>query len=202
MMDLSASRPTLFMSSPWPAMPTTSVPKMIGTMIDLIIRRKTVDSGFSVTAKSGNAQPTSTPIAIAIRIHCVREKRRRMRSIIALKGRCGDEPVSLFADGRRWNQRNRRRPATERGVAVAVCKIEDESYHQPPSEAHPRQRRQPLHHEYAEQRADDSHHVHEGNAERPRPRRIGVTQHYHSDADKRKGEQRADVREIVRLSGI
>ena len=40
-------------SSPWPAMPTTSVPKMIGTTTDLIIRRNMVESGLSVAANSG-----------------------------------------------------------------------------------------------------------------------------------------------------
>ncbi len=65
------------MSSPCPAIPTTSVPKMSGTMIDLIIRRNTVDTGFSVMAKAGANVPMSTPTTIEIRIHDVSGIRRR-----------------------------------------------------------------------------------------------------------------------------
>jgi hypothetical protein len=46
-------------------------------MIDLIILRKTVDSGLRLTANAGNAQPMITPITIAMIIHDVREIRRR-----------------------------------------------------------------------------------------------------------------------------
>ena len=57
LIDLTARRPMRLRSSPWPAMPTTSVPKMIGTTTDLIIRRKTVESGLSVDADVGR-QPS------------------------------------------------------------------------------------------------------------------------------------------------
>jgi hypothetical protein len=53
MIDRSASRPTFFMSSPWPAMPITSVLKSSGTISDLIIRRKMLLSGWSWTAAAG-----------------------------------------------------------------------------------------------------------------------------------------------------
>ena len=72
------------MSSPCPAIPTTSVPKMRGTMIDLIIRRNTVDSGLRLTANDGNAQPTITPTTIAIIIHEVSEMRLRFRKIMPM----------------------------------------------------------------------------------------------------------------------
>ena len=65
-------------------MPTTNVPKMIGTMIDLIILRKIVESGLSATAKAGNAHPMTTPITIAIIIHDVSEMRLRFRKIMAI----------------------------------------------------------------------------------------------------------------------
>ena len=81
MSDLSASRPTRFMSSPWPAMPTTSVAKMSGAISDLIIRRKMVESGLSCWDASGNAQPTSMPTTIEIRIHCVSDRLRRKVSM-------------------------------------------------------------------------------------------------------------------------
>ena len=80
MSDLSASRPTRFMSSPWPAMPTTSVAKMSGAISDLIIRRKMVESGLSSCDASGNAHPTSVPRTIEIRIHCVSETSSRPAS--------------------------------------------------------------------------------------------------------------------------
>src|SRR5262245_3641865 len=62
------------MSSPWPAMPSTRVPNRIGTMIDLIIRRKVVDSGRSDWAKSGKAQPTMVPSTMENKIHWVSER--------------------------------------------------------------------------------------------------------------------------------
>ena len=86
MSDFSASRPTRFMSSPWPAMPTTRVAKMSGAISDLIIRRKMVESGLSSWENSGNAQPTSVPRTIAIRIHCVSETLRRIVSITGTRG--------------------------------------------------------------------------------------------------------------------
>ena len=77
MSDLRASRPTRFMSSPWPAMPMTRVAKMSGAMSDLIIRRKIVESGLRLVASSGASHPTSAPITMEIRIHLVTEMLRR-----------------------------------------------------------------------------------------------------------------------------
>jgi hypothetical protein len=57
---------------------------MIGTMIDLIILRKIVDSGLRLTAKDGNAHPTITPTTIAIIIHDVSEMRLRFRKIMPM----------------------------------------------------------------------------------------------------------------------
>jgi hypothetical protein len=58
-------------------MPITRLPKMIGTTIDLIIRRKMVESGLRLAASSGLSQPTSAPITMKIRIHLVTEILRR-----------------------------------------------------------------------------------------------------------------------------
>jgi hypothetical protein len=57
---------------------------MIGTMIDLIILRKIVDSGLRLTANVGKAQPTITPATIAIIIHVVSEMRLRFRKIMLM----------------------------------------------------------------------------------------------------------------------
>src|SRR5260370_15076416 len=71
-----ASRPTRLRSPPWPAIPTTSDPKTSGTMIDLIIRKNTVESGRRVVASAGAAQPTRVPTTKATRIHWVSVVRR------------------------------------------------------------------------------------------------------------------------------
>jgi hypothetical protein len=46
-------------------------------MIDLIIRRNTVEMGLSFTANAGANVPMSTPTTIEIRIHVVSGMRRR-----------------------------------------------------------------------------------------------------------------------------
>src|SRR5207344_2471609 len=60
-----------------PAIPTTRVAKIRGAISDLIIRRKMVESGLSCCELSGNAQPTSVPITMAMMIHCVSDRLRR-----------------------------------------------------------------------------------------------------------------------------
>ena len=65
------------MSSPCPAIPTTSVPKINGTMIDLMIRMNAVEIGSSETANAGTMAPIATPANMAATIHCVRVRRRR-----------------------------------------------------------------------------------------------------------------------------
>ncbi len=75
--DFPASRPIRLRSSPWPAMPTTRVPKMIGTTMDLIIRRKIVESGLSSAANPGRSHPTRIPAPMPMKIQWVRVKRRR-----------------------------------------------------------------------------------------------------------------------------
>ena len=69
-MDRQASRPTFFMSSPCPAIPTISVENSSGTMIDLIIDRKMSENGLSAFANSGACQPSRIPTTMAITIHC------------------------------------------------------------------------------------------------------------------------------------
>src|SRR5215218_2768915 len=129
MIERSASLPTRFMSSPCPAIPTTRVLKISGTISDLIIRRNTFDSTLrSVPAKcqpgpvplalSGKAQPISRPTTIEIRIHCVSEMRRTV-----LMGTAGE---ASLRDLRRRVERHRRAPAAEGGVPVAVREVQDE----------------------------------------------------------------------------
>src|SRR5678815_1908521 len=76
MIERSASFPTFFMSSPCPAIPTTSVEKSKGAISDLIMFRKIVDRGLRVTARPGASHPRSTPTTIEMMIHCVSEIRR------------------------------------------------------------------------------------------------------------------------------
>src|SRR6266516_501027 len=97
MIDFSASLPTRFMSSPCPAIPTTSVPNMIGTMIDLINLRKTVESGLRLSANAGNIQPIITPITIAIIIHDVSVTRLKFRNTMFMD--FGDRGADLAAIG-------------------------------------------------------------------------------------------------------
>ena len=68
-------------------MPITSVPKMSGATIDLIIRRKIVESGLrtGVKSRSGitlSAQPTRIPRAMPTKIQCVRVSLRSRRHIV------------------------------------------------------------------------------------------------------------------------
>ena len=79
MIDRNARRPTFFMSSPCPAMPTTSVENSSGTINDLIMRRKMFANGLRCGAKSGASHPIRMPITIAIRIHCVNPMPRNPR---------------------------------------------------------------------------------------------------------------------------
>ena len=57
--------PTFFMSS-MPAMPTTTVQKMIGAMIILINLMKPSPSGFIASPVAGAKWPSSTPITMAV----------------------------------------------------------------------------------------------------------------------------------------
>ena len=59
MSAFTAMRPIAFMS-PVPAMPMTSVENSNGAMIILIIRRKTVDSGLSCSAKPITCRPPAS----------------------------------------------------------------------------------------------------------------------------------------------
>ncbi|MNK92574.1 hypothetical protein D3C87_1127020 [compost metagenome] len=61
---LPPTRPTFFMSL-MPAMPVTTVQKMIGPMIILISLMKASPSGFISTPVSGQTWPSRMPTAIA-----------------------------------------------------------------------------------------------------------------------------------------
>jgi hypothetical protein len=58
-------RPTFFISSV-PAMPSTTVVKMIGAMIILMSLMKASPRGFMAAPHAGSATPNATPAAIAI----------------------------------------------------------------------------------------------------------------------------------------
>src|SRR6202008_1061081 len=200
MIDFKARRPTRFMSSPCPAIPTTSVPKMSGAMIDLIIRRNTVDSGFSFTARSGANTPIRTPTIIEIRIHDVREMRRSWRKILLMVFCC---LIGCSANDRRrrldWL---RRCIASERRMAVTVQDVENEAEQEPPSEPLPRHARQSPHHADTQRRTQGRHKPYERNPERTAAFRLHMPQHQHTDANEREGEQGTDVGEVVCLTGI
>src|SRR5215208_706904 len=88
------------------------------------------------------------------------------------------------------------------GVAIAIRKVQHETDHQLPTEPNPSKARQALHHEYAQQRANDADDVHERHAEWSFPLWIGVAQHDDANAYQREREQGPDVREVVGLAGI
>ncbi len=99
-MERNASLPTRFMSSPCPAMPTTSVENSSGTINDLIMRRNTVDRSWRSVASnplcaglSGKKCPASTPRIMEITIHCVCVMRRR-----PVFGGVGAAEVGVSAD--------------------------------------------------------------------------------------------------------
>src|SRR6266568_3930823 len=133
-----------------------------------------------------------------IMIQVVSGTRRRFRKIIATR-LCG---VPSGGDWRRRLNRHWTGPASKRRVAVPVNHVQNEPNQEPPPETHPREMREPSHDEHAEQCPNDSHYVHEWYSEGPRPLWIGVAKHDHSDAHQREGEQRSDIREIVRLPGV
>src|ERR1035437_10250315 len=102
MMLRSASLPTRLRSSPWPAMPTTSDPKISGTTMDLIREMKMVENGPRTVAMSvpGQyawlSQPITTPAIIATTIQVVSEI-LRMRGPRA-GGVSGGERACLLLD--------------------------------------------------------------------------------------------------------
>ena len=65
----------MFLRSPPPAIPATSVPNNSGAMIERISRRKTVLISPSCLAKSGAITPSATPAAMPMKIHAVSESR-------------------------------------------------------------------------------------------------------------------------------
>src|SRR5665647_3211917 len=174
MIERSASFPTRFMSSPCPAMPTTSVEKISGTISSLIIRRKIVDSTLSDAAwntgvgcpgtASGNATPTMTPTTIEMKIQCVSVRRRKI--------------PPPFAGAGELLTRHRRLAAAQRGVPVAVEEIEDQPYHQPDAESLPRLLRQPPHDEKAQRGAERSHEPQEGDAKGARAIRFSKAKNH------------------------
>ncbi|GAC1417650.1 MAG: hypothetical protein NVSMB53_16630 [Gemmatimonadaceae bacterium] len=80
-------------------------------MIDLIIRRKTVDTGFKVVAKLGARAPINTPTTSETMIHDVSETRRRLLKSINV-----DDSIYLTRTTRTERAGKRRtRPASESG---------------------------------------------------------------------------------------
>jgi len=77
-MALPPMRPMRFISPP-PAMPTTSVAKISGAMMERINCRNTRLTGESCLAKPGATIPRATPAAIPMKIQAVREMRFNAR---------------------------------------------------------------------------------------------------------------------------
>src|SRR5258705_3867187 len=192
------------MSSPWPAMPTTSVANRSGTISDLIMRRKTVDRIWRSDAwnpvvpsgRSGNRYPTRTPTTIEMTIHCVCVIRRKPERAGVGAAAVSTPVIDSAIRGKTG------RAAAQRRVAEAVQEVQGQPDGQPDREALPRVPREAPHHEQACRGAAEAHRPHEGDAERPRAVGLGVAQNEHADTHEREGEQRADVREVVRLARV
>src|SRR5690349_3926838 len=136
--ERNASRPTFFMSSPCPAIPTTSVENSSGAINDLIMLRKIVESGLRVTAMLGASQPSSTPRIIERMIHCVSEIRRTELAMSReAKGRLGWNAGALSVE-RRWAAT----AVPEHRVAVPVQEVDNEANRQPDTKPNPRHCRQ------------------------------------------------------------
>ena len=60
-----------FLTSPWPAIPTTSVAKIKGAIIIFTIFKNTSASGCILTAQDGASQPNKMPAARAKNINVV-----------------------------------------------------------------------------------------------------------------------------------
>src|ERR1700678_1555944 len=75
-MALIPMRP-MVLTLPVPAMPYTKVPKINGAMMDLIRRRKTLDSAaiHAALPMLGKIAPTTTPTTIAMKIQAVSDRR-------------------------------------------------------------------------------------------------------------------------------
>ena len=67
----------MVLTLPVPAMPYTSVPKISGAMMDLIRRRKTLDSAaiHAALPTFGKTAPNATPNSMAMKIHAVSDRR-------------------------------------------------------------------------------------------------------------------------------
>src|SRR4051812_31396701 len=155
------------MSSPCPAIPTTSVENSSGAIIDLIIRRNTFDSTlrsvaaqprWSARAASGYMPPTMMPITIATMIHCEREIRRR--KLLGAPAEVSAVVAELVYI-KTLLEHDRARSPAQGGITIPVREVQDEADHEPPAKAHPRQRGQPLHDEYAKGRPDQANAIDE-----------------------------------------
>ncbi len=72
--------------SSMPAMPTTTVQKMIGAMIILISLMKPSPSGFIAAPVSGQKCPSSTPMTIAVITWKYRRLVERLRDVCGVHG--------------------------------------------------------------------------------------------------------------------
>src|SRR5689334_21072226 len=70
---------------PCPAIPTTSVEKMSGAMIERMSRRKIVLNGLSDAAAPGASQPTTSPAAMPTKIQCVSVVRGNFTALFPLR---------------------------------------------------------------------------------------------------------------------
>src|SRR5436189_400880 len=211
MIERSASRPTFFMSSPWPAMPTTSVPNNSGTIMDLIIRRNTFDNSWRSAADQppwiarsdvGNSTPRATPTTIETTIHWDNESRRsipRRGSMGVMAGGCVIYRLASALDRRRRRDRYGWSAAPEGGVLEPIREIQQQSHRHPDPEPLPRAHGKTDHRVDARERSRDAHEPDEWHLERTRPIGLLVAQHQHADAHDRERRERSDVRQVVDL---
>src|SRR6185437_12312224 len=177
------------MSSPCPAIPTTSVAKINGTISDLIMRRNICDNGSSLTAKVGNTIPMMIPSIAAITIHCVSEIRRRPRFALLVSSA---SVLFMLVHP----------TVPQRRVTVAVREVEHKAHCEPDDETNPGDAWQLRHEVEARHDGDQRRERNPRYTEGSRPVRIGATKHYHAGRHQYKGEQRPDVREVDHFGDI
>src|SRR5437868_3457244 len=166
-------------------------------MIDLIIRRNTVESGLSLSASSGANTPMSTPTTMEMIIQLVSEMRRRLRKIIMRSFR-----VASGRDRRRRLDGNWTGATSKRRVSIAVDDVKHQTDEKPPAKTHPGEPRQATHHEEAKESTHDSYDVHVRYSEWSRPLGIHIPKHDHPDADQSEREQRSDIRQVISFAGV
>src|SRR5689334_5532302 len=160
---------------PCPAIPTTSVAKMSGAMIDRMSRRKIVLNGLSDAAAPGASQPTTSPAAMPTKIHCVSVVRGNFTSLL---------PLRVCPQFR------------QDAVTAPVPEVDGEPEEEPDDQPPPVLRRKREHEEEARDDPGDRDERDEGRPEGALGVRIGPPHDEDRRADDDEGEERADVRQL------